>query len=411
MLDRAMQALYLQALDPVAESRADSNSYGFRRYRSTADALEQCFTLLSRRHSPPWVLEGDIEACFDRINHDWLLARVPLPRALLRKWLKAGYLERHVLHPTDEGTPQGGIISPVLANFALDGLESELARHFPPGDRVRRSQVHYVRYADDFVITGRSPELLENEVRPVVEAFLRERGLRLSPEKTVLTHVRDGFDFLGKHVRKYGGNPAEGGSGKLLITPARKNVRTFLTEVRKVVKENKQATAGHLVWRLNPKVSGWASHHRHGVSKATYGEVDYAITGLLWWWAKRRHPNKNRAWIKEKYFTTVGGNHWVFFGTECGKRGQARRLLLRRASATPIRRHVKVRGALNPYDPEWRDYLAQRDRQEARERPAAGSRDNPAQEAWEPFRRSEPVETGNAQGSGGPRPSRGVPRA
>lgn len=386
MLDRAMQALYLQALDPVSESQAEPNSYGFRRYRSTADALAQCFTVLARRNAPQWVLEGDIEACFDRLDHDWLLARVPLNRALLRKWLKAGYLERHVLHPTDEGTPQGGIISPVLANLALNGLETQLARAFPKGDGAGRSQVHYVRYADDFLITGRSPELLEKEVRPVVEAFLRERGLRLSPEKTVITHIRDGFDFLGKNVRKYDGNPAVSGSGKLLIKPARKNVRTFLNGVRKVVKRNKQATAGHLVWLLNPKITGWASHHRHGVSKTTFGKVDYAITGLLWWWARRRHPNKNRAWIKAKYFTTVGGNHGVFFGTEHGKRGQTQQILLRRASETRIVRHVKVRGALNPYDPKWQGYLTERNRKDARERPAAGSRDNPSREAWAPFR-------------------------
>jgi RNA-directed DNA polymerase len=395
MVDRAMQALYLQALDPVAECLADRNSYGFRRFRGTADALEQCFTQLARRDSPEWVLEGDIEACFDRIDHDWLLAHVPLTGSPLAAWLKAGYLERHVLHPTNEGTPQGGIISPVLANLALDGLEAKLAAAFPnrpPQNHPTR--VHLVRYADDFVITGSSRELLETQVQPLVAAFLAERGLRLSPEKTVITHVRDGFDFLGQNVRKYGGNRAEKGSGKLLIKPSRKNQRTFLTKVRQIVQSHKQATADYLIERLNPVIVGWANYHRTAVSKAIFARVDHHLVGILWRWAKRRHPNKNRAWVKAKYFTTVRGNQWVFFGTEAGRNGQRRQVTLRQASDTRIRRHVKIRGAVNPYDPQWAEYLERRTRGGTRERSAAGSTDNAAREAWEPFRPAGLAEIG-----------------
>ena len=189
MKDRAMQALFLLALDPVAETTADRNSYGFRRERSCADAIGQCFIALAKKASPQWVLEGDIRACFDRINHNWLLSHAPTDREMLRKWLKSGYMESHVFHTTREGTPQGGIISPVLANLTLDGMERLLAENFP---KRRRSgpatKVNLVRYADDFVITGSSKELLETQVKPLIEEFLLERGLELSQEKTTITH-------------------------------------------------------------------------------------------------------------------------------------------------------------------------------------------------------------------------------
>src|SRR6266850_4078278 len=170
MKDRAQQALHLLALDPVVETTADNNSYGFRQQRSCADAIEQCFNTLSKPN-PQWILEGDIKSCFDRISHDWLLAHVPMDRAILQKWLKSGYMEKHVLHETTDGTPQGGIISPALANCALDGLERALKGKYPTGTRLKSLQgkypaVNFIRYADDFIITSKSKELLEGEIKP-----------------------------------------------------------------------------------------------------------------------------------------------------------------------------------------------------------------------------------------------------
>ncbi len=198
MVDRAMQALHLLALNPVAEVRADPNSYGFRPYRGTADALGQCFCVFAKKCSPTVVFDADIKACFDRISHAWLIANVPMDKAILRKWLAAGFVENTVLYPTDEGTPQGGIISPVLANLALDGLE-RVAQSAAP----RRSLVNLVRYADDFVVTARTAELLTTRVIPAITAFLAERGLELSPEKSRVTDIATGFDFLGATIRKY----------------------------------------------------------------------------------------------------------------------------------------------------------------------------------------------------------------
>jgi len=298
MKDRAMQALYLLALEPIAETAADPNSYGFRPKRSTADALQQCFTTLCRGCSPQWVLEGDIKGCFDHISHQWMLRHVPTDKAVLRQWLKAGCVENRHLFPTEAGTPQGGIISPTLANMTLDGLEVLLAQHFPrekwkDGKRWR-SKVNLVRYADDFVITGDSRELLEDEVRPLVEQFLKERGLTLSTDKTRITHINEGFDFLGQNLRKYGGKP--------LVKRSKKNTYAFLEKVRGIIDTNKSVSQTRLIGLLNPVIRGWANYHRHGVAKETFNRMDHEIWRALWQWARRRHPKKSRDWVKQHCF-------------------------------------------------------------------------------------------------------------
>src|SRR3982075_3364920 len=284
MKDRSHQALHLLALDPVLETTADKNSYGFRQQRSCADAIDQCFKILAQPN-PQWILEGDIKSCFDRISHDWLLTHVPMDRVILQKWLKAGYMEKHVLHETTDGTPQGGIISPALANCALDGLERLLREKYPAGKRLKslggeKPCVNLVRYADDFVITSKSKELLEGEIKPLVEHFLQERGLELSPTKTVITHVEHGFDFLGQNVRRYP-------NGKLLIKPSKKNVKTFLDGVRRTIKAALGSSAAALIEELNRKTRGWANYHRHVVSKRMFTYVDHAIFSRLWRWARR----------------------------------------------------------------------------------------------------------------------------
>jgi len=353
MLDRAMQALYLLSIDPISETLGDPNSYGFRKERSTADALEQAFAALSRKNSAEWILEGDIKACFDKISHQWLLAHIPMEKSILSTWLKAGFIDKNVFHPTEEGTPQGGICSPVLANMTLDGLEKKLREKYPKPDRgSSKKKINFVRFADDVIVTGKSKEVLENEVKPLIEAFMRERGLELSPEKTLITHIEDGFDFLGQHLRKY--------NGKLLITPSRKNIHSFLEGIRKVVRKNKQATTGNLIAQLNPKIRGWANYHRHVVSKETFSKVDHAIFSILWQWAKRRHPKKPIKWIRKKYFTSIAGQNWVFHGEILGQNGAIQPIRLFKAKSIAIERHVKIQNTANPYDPEWETYFEKR---------------------------------------------------
>jgi RNA-directed DNA polymerase len=350
MKDRAMQALYLVALDPIAETQADPNSYGFRKKRCQADAIAQCFTVLSRKDRARWILEGDIKSCFDNISHEWLLENIPMERNILRRWLKAGYMEQHVLHPTEEGTPQGGIISPVLANMALDGLEKYLREHLPQYQKGQRVKVNLVRFADDFIITGYARAFLESVVKPLVERFFRERGLELSPEKTVITHIEEGFDFLGQNIRKY--------NGKLLIKPSLKSIQMLVRKIRNIVKANLQAKAENLIRLLNPIIRGWVQYHRHVVSKAVFSTIDHFIFKILWRWARRRHPNKSAHWVKDKYFRSHKGRNWIFFGE--GDRSSKWEAWLYTAARTSIRRHVKIRGEANPYDPAWEVYFEKR---------------------------------------------------
>jgi RNA-directed DNA polymerase len=358
MKDRAQQALYLLALAPVGETTADKNSYGFRQQRSCADAIEQCFKAL-RSANTQWILEGDIKSCFDKISHEWLLAHVPMDRVILQKWLKSGYMEKHVLHESMDGTPQGGIISPALANCTLDGLERLLQEKYPAGKRLKslggeKPCVNLVRYADDFVITSKSKELLEGEIKPLVEQFLQERGLELSPTKTVITHVEHGFDFLGQNVRRYP-------NGKLLIKPSKKNVGTFLEGIRRTIKAAQGVSAADLIDTLNPMVRGWANYHRHVVSKRTFERVDHTLFSSLWQWARRRHPNKSPRWFKPKYFDRRGNRDWSFFGETCDDEGRPTKVWLYYAKSTPIKRHVKVKGEANPYDPTYETYFEERE--------------------------------------------------
>jgi RNA-directed DNA polymerase len=358
MKDRATQALHLLALEPIAETQADPNSYGFRPERSTADAIEQCFKTLAKKSSSPWVLEGDIKGCFDHISHQWMLQNVPTDKTVLHQWLKAGYVEKRNLFATQAGTPQGGIISPTLANMTLDGLEKLLAGHFPRRERkdgkIRTPKVNLVRYADDFIITGESKELLENEVRPLVERFLEERGLTLSPDKTRITRIDEGFDFLGQHLRKY--------NGRLMIQPSKKNTHAMLEKVRGLINANKTVTQAKLIAMLNPVIRGWANYHRHVNAADAFGRMDHEIGRHLWQWASRRHPNKPKRWVKEKYFHTIGGRNWVF-AADTGKRTpQGAPLLscLVYASSVKIRRHIKTRRLANPFDPLWNQYYLER---------------------------------------------------
>jgi RNA-directed DNA polymerase len=349
MQDRAHQALHLFALEPIAETTADPNSYGFRKARSVADAIEQCFIALSQSTSAQWILEGDIQSCFDDISQEWLLDHIPMDRTILREWLNAGLIEQDVYHPTTAGTPQGGIISPALMNLTLDGLESLLGDHFP---RRSGKLVNFVRYADDFIITGRSKEILEDEVTPLIVEFLKERGLKLSESKTRITHIADGFDFLGKNIRKY--------SGKLLIKPSRENVKTFLSKIKASIDQHLHSPVEKLLLTLNPMIRGWALFHRSCVSKETFLKVDHHIFCELTRWMQRRHPCKSLTWCYKKYFTSVGSRNYVLQGTIPDRRGKPRTIRLIKAMDVPIKRHVKIRAAANPYDPIWETYFEER---------------------------------------------------
>ena len=363
MKDRAMQALYLLALEPIAETTADNGSYGFRRSRSTADAVVHCHIVLGREYAPQWILEGDIKGCFDNISHEWLLNNIPIEKRILYKWLKAGYVENTTFVNTDEGTPQGGIISPVLANMTLDGLERLINERYKRccirsdgraswQTRKRPSpKVYLIRYADDFVITGTTPEILKQEIKPMVQAFLAERGLSLSEEKTAITHIEEGFDFLGFNVRRY---------GKTLLTkPSKKSVKRLLNKIREIVKygHGKGENAYKIIVCINPILRGWANYYRHAASKKTFVRIDHEVWKSVWRWALRRHHNKSRQWIKDRYFIRLKNRDWVFCDTHINREYPVFCM-----SMLPIKRHVKIRQDANPFDPCWREYFERRKR-------------------------------------------------
>ena len=215
-------------------------------------------------------------------------------------------------------------------------------------------RVHLIRYADDFVITGISKELLENEVRPLVEVFLQERGLRLSPEKTKVTHISEGFDFLGQHLQKR--------QGILLVTPAKKNVHAFMERVRTILRNNVASGQEPLIRHLSLVIRGWANYHRHIAATKTFSKIDHELWYNLWRWAKKRHPKKTHTWIAQRYWRRVGGQNWAF-AADTGQRTKSGKPIIRRlvqTTDTKIRRHIKIRSAANPFDPRWAPYFEER---------------------------------------------------
>lgn len=334
MKDRAMQALHLLALEPVSETTGDLNSYGFRPNRSTKDAMAQCCNALSRPSSPQWVLEGDIRGCFDNISHEWLLRHVPVDRNVLKQWLKAGVVDAGRPYPTVAGTPQGGIISPVLANLALDGMGELLSQNF-----TRRSKVNFIRYADDWIVTGSSQEVVER-ARRLIKAFLKERGLELSEKKTKITHIDEGFDFLGWTFRKF--------DQDWRMTPSKTSRKRLYAKVRTVVHKHRTSKQISLIAELNPILRGWAQYHKNVAATRIFNQMDHMVWKALWRWANRRHPNKGKRWIRARYWSRKGSRSWVF------SEGEHKLFLL---SEVKCCRHVKIKSDANLYDPADEEYF------------------------------------------------------
>src|SRR5262245_42370661 len=332
--DRARQALYLQTLQPIAETRADPNSYGFRPKRRCADAIDQCFKALRRKTSATWILEGDIEGFFDHIAFSWLEAHIPMNKRILAKWLRSGFRDHGTLYPTTAGVPQGGIISPVLSNLVLDGLEQVVCGR---SRFRRRHHLHYVRWADDFIVTANSRQVLKEVILPRIEAFLAERGVRLSTEKTVITPLAQGFDFLGQTLRKH--ERPNRKLAKLRITPSRASFQALKAKVRTLCKQARGATPEQLIDTLTPVLRGWPNHHRHSICGKTFAKLDTFVWQRVYRWAKRRHSDKTGRWITDRYFPHRKGESWRLTDPATGKQ------LLRVEEAVNPQRYLKVKGA------------------------------------------------------------------
>lgn len=342
MHDRAMQALYKLALAPVAETTADKNSYGFREGRSCADAIAAAFNTLGKPNSATHILEGDIEGCYDNISKSWLMNNIPMDKTILKTWLDAGYVENGVTYPSHKGTPQGGIISPTLANMTLDGLQQVVKTAVP-----YKSRVNFIRYADDFIVTAKSRKLLLEKVRPAIEEFLRQRGLQLSPEKTSLTHIKKGFTFLGQTFLKTG--------NKLRITPAKEGVFTLIRKVGTVIRKHVSAPMEAMVKALNPILRGWANYHRHVVSSNAFHRVDTYVHKQLWRMLRKRHPKKSKKWLFQKYWSAARRDNVFSFVTKY--KNKPRHLQVIRVNSIKLRKHLRIRVKANPYMPEYSNYF------------------------------------------------------
>jgi RNA-directed DNA polymerase len=355
MKDRAMQALFLLALDPWNEVVSDINSYGFRKGRSCQDAIEQCFNCLSHKTSAQWILDADIKGCFDEISHQWIMENVPLNKRILQEWLKTGVVYNKIFSKISKGTPQGGIISPVLANYVLNGIEkgsrkasiNTANKSYDYANLFNPHLVNVIRYADDFVITARHKEIIEDKILPFVNSFLKERGLELSEEKTKIVNIEDGFDFLGHNIRKY--------NGKLIIKPNKKAVKNIVMKISEEIKKNKSSPHGALIEILNPKIRGWANFFRGVCSKSTFSRVDNEIFRLTLKWAKRRHQSKSHKWIKEKYFPSKDKRNWIFQTKFLGKS-----ISLVRMEDVKIVRHIRVKNEAIVYDKKYKTYFQKR---------------------------------------------------
>ncbi|MBV8703936.1 MAG: group II intron reverse transcriptase/maturase [Acetobacteraceae bacterium] len=355
--DRVMQAVVKLALEPEWETRFEANSHGFRPGRCAMDAIEAIFIALGQEGSSRWIFDADISGCFDAIAHQPLLAKLPTFTRTIARWLKAGSIDMGAWHASETGTPQGGILSPLLANAALDGMERLFGCEDRDGNPVKAvtkrgmdKSVVLIRYADDFLVTAPSKEVLDRHARPKIEAFLAERGLVLNQEKTRIVSIDEGFDFLGFTARKFH-------DGKLLIRPEKAKVLAHLREIKAYLDAHKQIPAGAVVRTLTPVVRGWTMYYRHACAARSFSYADHRVWQMLWTWARRRHPTKSQRWVKVRYFRPTRSRVWNF--ADAAKPGSA---MLPWYSDTKIIRHTKVRGRSSPLDPDARPYWEERRR-------------------------------------------------
>jgi RNA-directed DNA polymerase len=359
--DRVAQAIVKNAIEPEWESQFEVNSYGFRPGRSCHDAIEQCFNHLrqGQKGGHKWVLDADITGFFDNIAHESILSLIgSVPYGeLIKEWLKAGFIDRKIFNPTETGTPQGGVISPLLANIGLHGLEKHI--------KITNPKLGIIRYADDFVVTAKDKESLER-VLIQIKQWLSNRGLEISTEKTRIVNIEDGFNFLGFNLRHY--------NGKLLIRPQKEKVLAFCKKIGKTLSEMKTATQSEVIDTLNPLLRGFANYYRGAVSKETFGYIRNRVKRYLWRWASRRHPNKSTKWVQRKYYGSFRGDNWTFMCKGTDRKGEEKSHILHNISSTPIVRHIKVKGNSSPDDPSLREYWTNRNNKHGKQHWAKGSK-------------------------------------
>ncbi len=352
MLDRAHQHLVKQALEPEWEAKFEPNSYGFRPGRSCHDAIGAIYTQINKKAK--YVLDADLKGCFDNINHEALLQKLqtyPKLKRTIRAWLKAGLIDNGVFEETPSGTPQGGVVSPLLANIALHGMEIALRAAYTYSE----GRPNFVRYADDFVVFHATEQGIL-KAKAVLEAWIKDIGLEMKPSKTRIAHTfqeyqgTTGFDFLGWTVRQFPAGKTHSGKvnhhGQLLgfktiIKPSKEAEKRHTTEVGEIIRKNLNASQGQLIRELNPVIHGWTNYHRTVVAAETFNRCRRNLFQQLQEWGRRRHPNKGKRWIANKYWHVDKGEGWTFTDEKSK---------LWTHDLTHIQRHTKVKGVASPYN-------------------------------------------------------------
>lgn len=339
IFDRAAEALFLIALDPVVETLADAHAYGFRKKRSSQDAARDIVENFGLLTSRPWVLKADIKGCFDHLSHDWILENLPFDKTLTKRILRCGYVYQNRRYPLSEGMPQGGVLSPTITTFVLTGFERVLSAEYGDYD------VRVVRFVDDFIFAADSPVVLEN-IRVRLSCFLAERGLWLATEKTGVVHVSEGFDFIGWHFQT--------NKGHLLTAPSNWSISELKTRVEGILHSGRKWTARRLIVKLNDVVRGWANYHVYLTNPDCFRDLDDFLQKGLWEWALRRWPEKEEGWIYH--------HHWKYISPLCRDEFASGDAVIVRFSDISIRMPSKLDLYKNPYID--REYFRQRERRE-----------------------------------------------
>ena len=377
MYERALQGLVKLALEPEWEAKFEPNSFGFRPGRSAHDAIQAIYNAIKQK--PKYVLDADIAKCFDKINHSTLvnkLSTYPTLRRQIKAWLKSGVLDKGTFERTEEGTPQGGVISPLLANIALHGMEERIktfaetlimkSGKYHKSKRDKRNSISLIKYADDFVILHENLEVVL-QAKEIITEWLKELDLELKPSKTKITHTLDkyegnvGFDFLGFNIRQYHvGKDHSGKIGykegeiilghKTLITPSKKSIKTHVEKCNKVLRRMKTAPQIKVIEKLNPIIRGFCNYYSSVCSQETYSKLENITFLQLRRWANRRHPNKSAKWIAKKYWHSKGKRKWIFSVETTNQKGERELRELISHARTPIVRHVKVKDTNSPFD-------------------------------------------------------------
>jgi RNA-directed DNA polymerase len=361
--DRCLQAMVKNALEPIWEARFEGSSYGFRPGRSCHDAIEKIYGLARPNKTKKWVLDADIRGAFDNISHEHLLKTIgPVPgKELIKQWLKAGYVEHGTFHATEQGTPQGGVVSPLLANIALHGMEEAIGVTYDHrGQLIGKRAV--VRYADDFVCFCETKEDAEH-VQSILTVWLKERGLTLSQEKTRIVHLTEGFDFLGFNIRHYPAPLTSRTGWKLLIKPSKESVQEMQKKLKDLWDEAQGGNVQAVLTKLNPVIRGWANYFRTAVAKEIFSKLDSWMFYKEDRYSKWTHPNKPKDWRHRKYWGRLNlerRDPWVFGDKQTGG-------YLLKFSWFPIERHTLVKGTASPDDSKLKDYWKERQAAKARD--------------------------------------------